>query len=241
MYPSTLQMLHYSRNKHICSVANSVYFQLAAAQIPVNKHGIVRILLERVLQILNKLCLVMRNLHTLTAQNIRRTDKKRISQIVRFLYPLLNRPNCSAFRALNIKLFQDSVKLLPVLRLVYLLRFCSENRNIHLVKEVSQFNCCLTAKLQYNSVRLLKLNYAVHILFCQRLKVKFIRCVKICADRFGVIIYNDSFKPQLFKSLNTMNTAIVKFYSLTNTDRTRTQHQHFSPVGRLRFVNLVIS
>ena len=132
-----------------------------------------------------------RNLHSLTAKHIRRSDKHWITQTVCNLFCLLCRVDCTACRARNLRLLQNLVKKFSVLCGVHVLRLCSQNWHAHLHQTLCELDCRLAAKLHHCAVRLLDVDNVLHVLRRQRLKIELVGNIKIRADCLRIIIDND--------------------------------------------------
>ena len=125
-----------------------------------------------------------------------------------------------SLRSWNSTLFKNLVKKLSVLGSVNVLGTCSENRNSHLHKALGELNRRLSTELDNRSVRLLKLNDILNILRCKRLKVKLVRNIEVRTYSLRVVIYNDCLIAFLLECPCTVNRAVIKFDTLTDSDRT---------------------
>ncbi len=61
----------------------------------------------------------------------------------------------------------------------------------------------------------------------QRFKIKFVRNIKIRADRFGIIVNNNRLVAVIFYPLNCVNRAIIELYTLTDSYRSGTDYDNF--------------
>ena len=146
-----------------------------------------------------------RNLHSLSAQYIRRSDKYRIAQFICRMFRLFRCKYGMSGRSWNAACFQNPIKQFPILRRVHVLRRSAQNRHAHFQQRFRQLNRCLAAELYHCSVRLLNSHNTLHILRRQRLKIQFIRNIKVCTHRFRVIIDDNSFKSFFGKRPGTMD------------------------------------
>ena len=176
--------------------------------------------------ILLNVLLIDCNLHSLSAQYIRRSYKHRIPKTFCRLFCLLCRKYSGSIWSRNITFFQDLIKPLSVFRCIYILRRSSQNRNSHFHQRLCQLNGSLSAKLYHCPIRFFQFHNAFHIFCSQRLKIQFIGNIKIRTDGFRIVIDNDCLISFLCKCPGTVNRTKIKFDSLTDSDRTGAQHQY---------------
>ena len=158
------------------------------------------------------------NLHPLAAQHIRRPYQHRISQPVRHFLGLFGSVDRSARCSWNLGFFQYFIKKLPILCGVHILRLRAQNRHTHLHQAFRQLNGCLAAELHHSAVRFLYIYNILHIFRRQRLKVQFIRDIKIGTDRLRVIVDDDCFIARFGKGPGGMDGTIIKFNTLPDPD-----------------------
>ncbi len=187
----SLYVLHDPRDQDVRAVAYSVHLQLLALQVLVDED---RVILRDAVDDLHELLDLLvgqRDLHPLSAKHVRRSDKHWISQAVCDRLCLLRRVDRAARRARDLRLFEDPVKQLPVLRGVDVLRLRPEDRHTHLHQALCELDRRLSAKLHHRPVRLLDVDDVLHVLRRERLKVELVRNIKVRAHRLGIVVDDD--------------------------------------------------
>ena len=86
--------------------------------------------------------------------------------------------------------------------------------------------------------RLFFVNYIENILYSQRLKVQFIGNIEVSGDGFRVVVDDNGFIAHFTQRPYTVYGAIVKFYALTNADRTGAQNYNLFLITNY---NLILS
>ena len=222
----TLHMLHNTGNQDVRSIADRIHLDLLALQILVYQNGM--ILRDPVddLHELFDLTVVDGDLHALSAQHIGGTNQYGIAQLVCHPLCLLGSKYRAARRSGDLALLKNLIKELSVLRCVHVLGTCAEDRHAHLHQALCQFDRGLSAELNDRAVRLLQIHDILHILRCQRLEIQLIRDIKVRADRLRIVVYDDRFVACLCKCPGRMDGTVVKFDSLSDTDRSGTEYKH---------------
>ena len=162
------------------------------------------------------------NLHALSSKDVGRANQYRVAQFICHFLCLLGGKDRSSGRTWNLTLCKNLVKKLPVLCCIHILRRSTEDRNSHLHQRLGQLDGCLTTKLHNRSVRFFDVDDTLYIFRRQRLEVKFVRNVKIRADRLRVIVDNDRLVAFFLKGPGTVYGAEVKLDPLTDPDRAGT-------------------
>ena len=226
-------MLHDTRNQHIFAVAYRIDLNLLADQIFVNED---RVFLCNPVDDTDKciyILIIDRDLHALTAEYIRRPDEYRIAKLMRCLFRLFRRKYSVSGRTRDAAFFQHLVKQLTVLRTVYILCGCSEDRHTHLHQSLGQLDRCLSTKLHDCSVRMLQIHDALDILRGQRLKIQLICDIEIGTYRLRVIIDDDGLIALLRKGPGAVYGTEIKLDTLADPDRAGTKHKHLLLATRL--------
>ena len=107
-----------------------------------------------------------------------------------------------------------------------------------------QFRCnverCLAAEL-YNNTQWLFFIIDRHDIFHgKRLEVQLVGGVVVCGYGFRVAVYHDGLKSQISQSKGSVNTAVVKFNTLSDPVRTAAQDHDFSSAGYRGFILPVV-
>ena len=160
-----------------------------------------------------------RDSHTLTAENVRRTNQNRISQSVCNFFCFFCGKYSVSLWSWDLTLLQDSVKELSVLCCIYIFCRCSKDLNAHFHKSFCKFDSSLSAELYYCSVWLFDFYNIFHVLWSQRLKIQFVCNIKVCADCLRVVVNDDRLITFLGKSPGTVYGTKVKLNTLADTDR----------------------
>ena len=149
------------------------------------------------------------------------------------------RHNGQPFRAPYSEALQKLVELFAVLRHINAFCRCSEDFNAVLVKIFRKIDCRLSAESNNNALRLFHIDNVHNVLGCKRFEIKSVGSVEICRNGFGVIVDYDNLVTELFKRPHTVNGGIVKFDSLPDADRSRTEHDNLF-VFRCRFARFAV-
>ena len=216
-------MLHDSRNENIVAIAYAVDFHFLANQIFVDKN---RMLLNVPVDNghkLNDIAVIDRNLHTLTAQNIGRTHKNRIPQLIGRLDCFFCRKYGRSGRTRNFTLLKDFIKTFSVLGRIHIVRTCTENRHTHFHDGFRQLDGCLTAELNDGAVRFFQTDNIFHILRRQRFKIKLICNIEIRTYRFRIVIDDDRLITCVSQRPHTVYGTIIELDTLADPDRSGTK------------------
>ena len=227
MDAGALNMLHNARNHRIDSVADGVNLNLGPHDIFVHQNGVLLCDAVDNADLLYDVLIRVGNVHSLPAKHIGRPDKHRIAQFIR-------RPDCfftgkdhAALGTGNLTFKKNFVKAFPVLRLINAVKRGAEDGDAHFLNGPGQFDRRLAAELHHGAVRLFKIDNMAHVFFRQRLKIEFVRNVKIRTDRFGVIVDDDGLIAQILQRPDAVNGTKIKFNSLTDPDGAGTDHENF--------------
>ena len=172
------------------------------------------------------------DLHSLTAQHVRRPYQNRIAQPVCHFFRLLRGKHRTACRTRYMRFLQNLIEQLPIFCRVYILRRGTKDRHSHFHQTLRQLNRRLAAKLHDRSIRLFQTHNMFHIFRCQRFKIQLVRNIKICADRFRIIVYDNRLIACFCKCPGRMHAAVIKLHALADTNRPRAKHKYFFTVIR---------
>ncbi len=233
-----LDMLHDTGNQDVRAVAYRIDFQFLSLQILIYQNRMILFVSVNDRHKFFNFFIGDRDLHPLSAKHIRRTDQNRISESVCHCFGLLRRIDRTARCSRNLRFLQNLVKQLSVFRGIHILCPGAKDRHAHLHQAFRQFDSCLSAKLYDRTVRFFNIDNILHIFRRKRFKIELIRNVKVCADRFGIVINYDRLIPFFGKCPCRMNGTIVKFDSLSDTDRAGTEHEYLFLGMRLFYFRL---
>ena len=226
MYTGTLNMLHDTRNKDIGSVTDCIHLNLFTHEIFIYKNWV--ILCDRIdnSDKLFDFFIVPGDLHTLTAKYIGRSYKYWIADFVCYLFCLFRCENSSTRRSWNSCFLKNLIKQFSVFSGIHILCLCSKNRNSHFHKCLCQLNGRLSSKLHHCTIWFFYIYNTLYIFCCKWLEIKLICNIKVCGYSFRIVIYNDGFPAFFCKRPGTVNRTIVEFYTLSDTDRTRSKYEN---------------
>ena len=230
-------MLHDTGNQDVGAVTDGIHLYFLAHDILVNQN---RMLLGYLVDNANEfvdILIAYGNLHTLSAQHVGWPHQHRISKLMGCFLCLLGRKYGMSCGPWDIALLQDGVKALPVLCRVHILCSRTQNGNSHLHQGFRQLDGCLSAELHHCAVRLLNIHDALHILRGKGFKIQLIRNIKVRADGFRIIVYNNGLIAFPAESPGTVDRTEVKLNSLSYTDWAGPQNEHLlSSAGLLSLV-----
>ena len=149
--------------------------------------------------------IVKRNLHSLSAKYIGRTDKNRITKTVCNFFGFLCGEYGSTGCSRNMSLLQNLIKKFTIFCGIDILCLGSKNRNSHLHKRLCQFDRCLSTELYHSSVRFLNIYDGLDILCSQRLKIQLVCNIKVGGNGLRVVVDNDGLPAFLGKRPCTVN------------------------------------
>ena len=157
----------------------------------------------------------------MTADYVGRTKKDGIFKLFSCFKRFFLRHNGKRFRTRNRILIKERLKTFSVLCRVNAVRARTQNSNSVLIEIRAKLDCRLSAEGDDNAVRLFNVKYVLYVFGCQRLEIQSIRRVEVGGNRFGIVIDDDNFVAKFFKRPYAMYRRIVKFNTLTDTDRPR--------------------
>ncbi len=235
MDPGAFNVLHDTRDKDLLAVADSVYLKLRTGKVFVYQYRIFNILSKDYCHIFLYIGFIEGDYHILTAEDIARTHKYGITDPFGNIKSLFGSHYCKAFGTLNMMKLQKLVKAFPVLSHINAVGRCTENIDSVFAEIFCQFYSSLSAERNNNAVGLFGLDNTHDVFICQRLEIKPVGCIEVGRNRFGVIVYDHYVEACLFQRPYTVNRCIVKFYTLTDTDRSGTEYDNSLTVGILFF------
>ena len=89
-----------------------------------------------------------------------------------------------------------------------------------------KLDSCLTTELYNNTVRLFSFNNGFNVLFCKRIKIQSVTCIEVSGNCFRIVVADYRFIPLFFQGPYAMNGTVIKFDTLTDSDRTRTENNN---------------
>ena len=238
MNAGSLHMLHNTWNQNIISVTYGIHFDFFSHEILVNENRMFLCISLNNIHEFHDVLIIDGNLHSLSTKNVGRTNQYRISQLICHTNGFFFRKYRISLWSRNAAFFQNLVEKLSVFCSIYIFRTGSKNRYTDTVQFFCQLNGCLSSKLHHCTIRLLQLHDVFHIFLCQWLKIQLIGNIEVCADSLRIIVYDDGLVAELFKCPYTVYGTVIKFDTLTDTNRTRAQnHNLFTVCGILHLIN----
>ena len=172
-------MFHYTRYQDIRTVTNRIHLQLFSHEVFIHQYGMFLLVTVydayKFLYLLVGVC----DPHALTAQYVRRTNQYGISETACNFFCLLRREHGTSRCPWYPCLLQDLIKELPVFRSINISGIRTPDGYSHLHKALGESYGSLSSELYHSAVRMLDIHYVLHILRCERLKIQFIRNIKI--------------------------------------------------------------
>ena len=99
------------------------------------------------------------------------------------------------------------------------------------LERTGQLERCLPPELHDDTYRLFVLHDVHHVFKGQRLEVQAVGGVIVGADRLGVAVDHDGFKPGLLKRPDRVNRGVVELDALPDAVRAAAQNHDFLLVG----------
>ena len=198
MNTSQLNMLHNSRYKGMCTIADGICLTFCSMiQETVNQDWSVRRHTNCSCHIAGHALIIIDNFHTAAAKNIGRTYHNRVTNLIGDLQCFINGCCHAGFRHRNVKFFHHGTEQVTIFCKINDCRCCTKNLYAVFLKLCCQIQWCLTAKLCNHAQWFFFLINAENIFQCQRLKIKLVRCVIIGRNSFRITIDNNSLKTKL--------------------------------------------
>ena len=132
MDSGTLDMFHDTRNQDVCSVTYCIDLDLFTNQVFINQN---RMILCNTVDDSDEfidIMIVDRNLHSLSAKYIRRTNQYRIAETVGNFFCFFSGKYGISLRTRNVALCKDLIKELSVFCCIYVFCGSSKDRHSHL-------------------------------------------------------------------------------------------------------------
>ena len=139
-------------------------------------------------------------------------------------------------RTRNVAIGEELFKTLTVFCTVNAVYAATEDFYATFSKRTSQVDCSLTTELYDNAFRLFFVDYVENVFQSQRFKVQFIGDVEVSGNSFRIVVDDDGFVAHFTESPYGVYGAVVKFYALTDTDRTGTKYNNFLFISYSNFV-----
>ena len=124
----------------------------------------------------------------------------------------------------DIQFQKNLFKTVTVLCLFNCLAIGADDLYATVNQRLRQVDGRLSAKRSNDAFRLFKVDDGHDIFRCQRLKIQFVRSRIVCGNRLRVIVDDDRLISGTFDRLHGMDSGIVKFHALTDTDRSGAKH-----------------
>ena len=223
----TFDMLHDTRNQDVIAITYGIDLDFFTHQIFIYKD---RVFLRNLIDdsdVFFYIFITDCNTHALSAKNVGRTYKYRIAKLIGCFFCFFGSKDSMSLRSRNLALFQNLIEQFTVFGCIYVFCRCSEDFYTHFHKCFGKFDCGLSTKLYDCSVWFLNIYNVFYIFRCQWFEIQFICNIKIGADSFRVVVYDNCFVALFFECPCTMYRAEVKFDTLSDTDRTGTKNQDF--------------
>ena len=181
----------------------------------------------------------MGNYHILSAQNIGWAQQYRIAQLIGSNQSFFSGKHRFAGGSRYIAALQKLVKQFSVLCRVNAFGRGSQNIRAYILQVLGKLNGRLSAELYHHPVRLFGSNQIVHVLKCQRVKVKSITGVKVGGDGFRIVIAKYCFTAHFLKRPNAVHRTVVELYSLPYSDGAGTENKHLFLIGGVLLYELL--
>ena len=232
----TFNVFHNTGDKYVGAVADCVNFYFFTLQVVVNQNGMFLGSFYCVGHVVFQFIVVVNDFHCTTAQYVGRTNHYRIANIVSCLQCAFGIEYGVALGTRNVTIGKELFKTFTVFCTVNAVYAAAENFYTAFSQRASQVNCSLTTELYDNAFRLFFFDYVEHVFQGQRFKVQFIRDIEVSGNGFRVVVDDDGFVAHFAERPYGVYGAVVKFYALTDTDRTGTKYNNFFLVAYSNFV-----
>ena len=119
---------------------------------------------------------------------------------------------------------------------------CTEDIHAVFLQIICKVQRCLTAELCNNSDGLFLFMDRENIFECKRLKIELVGSIIVCGNGFGVTVYDNRLKAEFFEGKCRMNTAVVKFDTLTDSVGTSAEnHNLFVTRNLIIMIGIIVT
>ena len=221
-----LDMLHDAGNQHVLPVRDYIHFQLGAGHIFVDEHRIVNASGEDPLHI--PLCLLRTpgDGHVLPADDVGGPQQHRVAKLPGGFQSLGQGVDPPAPGTADAEVLQQVVKPGPVLRQIDAVGAGAQNGDSLAVQVLGELDGGLTAESYHHAHWLLHLENVHHILPAQRFKVEPVGGIVVGGDGLRVVVDDDHIIAHFLEGPDAVNTAVVKFNALADSDGAGAQHHN---------------
>ena len=243
MHACPLDVLHHAGNEYVPAVGDDVHLQLGAHHVFVHQHGVLNSVLQDPPHIAPQMFLVVHDGHVLPADDVGGAQQHRVAEALCRSRGFFLGQHAAAPGTLDAVFFQQGVKPFPVLRNVDSFRRGAENRDAVAVQESGQADGGLPTERHHYANGLLHFNDVHHILRTKRLEVQPIRRVVVCGDGFRVVVDDYHVIAEFFQRPDAVHRGVIEFNSLSDPDRTGSQHHYAGLAGARqlpRFADAVV-
>ena len=240
-------MFHNTRNEYVLSITDGIHLKFRTHQIFVDQNQIVLFVGKDNFHIFPDVVIGKSNDHILAAKNITWPHENRVTKAAGDAESFLCICGCITGGSFDIQLFQQSFKTAPVLCSIDAVGTGSKKRHSLLSQEGSQTDGSLPSECGHYAHGLFNPDNIHHIIRGQRFEIKAVGSIKVCGYGFRVVVDNDNFTACLFQRPYTVNTGVIKFNALTDTDRAGAKYDNdrfFGPMSANKgrsFVLFVVS
>ena len=236
MNAGAFHQFHDTGNEHIPSVADGIHFHLTAFDVLIHQNRLVFIDFHSGAQVMAKLSFVCNDLHGSAAQDEAGTNQHRISDFGGSGNTVFNLGNCASLGTGDVQLIQQVLKGITVLGPVNGCAVGTDDTHTPIGQGLCQVDCSLAAQRSNDTHRLLKLDDVHHIFGSQRLEIELVSGGIVSGNGLGVIVDDDCFITGVLNGHNGVNSGIVKFHTLADTDGAGAQHHNFLLIRQDRII-----
>ncbi|EJX05284.1 hypothetical protein EVA_06609 [gut metagenome] len=130
----------------------------------------------------------------------------------------------------NIQFMQHTLKSLAVFSAFNSITTGTNDLDAMVAQRLCKIDGCLTTQRSDDTFWFFQIDDVQNIFHSQRLKVELVRACIVSGDSFRVVINDDCFIACLTDGHDSMNSGVVKFNALTDTDRSGTQNDDLTAV-----------
>ena len=226
-----LHVFHNARDQDIRPVTDRIHFQLLTQHIFVYQDRVVLGYAVDHADVLIDVLIADRDLHALSAENVRGTHENRVAQSRGRRLCFFRGKYGLALRAPDAACIQHFIEAFPVFRRIHVIGRSTEDRHAHFHEGFGQFDGRLASELYHGAVRFFHRHDIFHVFRRQRLKIQLVRDVEVRADRLRIVVDNDGLPAFLRKRPGTVHRTEVKLDALPDADRAGAEDEHLLPVA----------
>ena len=186
-------------------------------------------------------CFIINNLHSTATEHVRRAYEYRVADASGNSDTIFDISNSFAIRLRYAEMRHDFFECVAVFSIFDSLYVSTDDRHTEAVQRFSKVDSCLATERNYDTFRFFEVDDIHYIFHSERFEVEFIRSSIVGRNSFRVVVDDDSLVASAADRPNSVNSRVVEFDTLTDTDWARAENDDFLAVRDDAFVFSFVS